>query len=278
MLIDLIGNTPLVEVSSGIWAKLETFNPTGSIKDRVISYIFRNALTTGELKEGMTVVEATSGNTGIALSAICSSSGFSCKIIMPSNMSEERKTMMRFFGSEIIEVEPHDFKGAIALRNKMVTAGAWSPMQFENQMNIECHRKTTAREILDQATNGISAFISGAGTGGTLMGVAKHFKSVGCNAKIVFMRPEEKKHGIQGVGDGADYLLDKDLVDEVIIVKTAVAKEKMVNLSRSLGIPVGISSAANVIAAERYRDAFSPKQDIVTILCDRGERYMGSII
>ncbi len=277
MLQETIGNTPLIEVSSGIYAKLETYNPTGSIKDRVISFIVRRSIQNGALKMGDQVVEATSGNTGIALSAICSHLGFDCKIIMPSNMSEERKSMMRFFGSEIVEVEAHDFKGAINLRNEMVSQGAWSPMQFENSMNILCHFSTTGREIYSQAGDDIEAFISGTGTGGTLMGVSNYFKSVGCEAKIVLMAPFEKYHGIQGVGDGGDYLLDSEVVDYVIKVKTDHARKRMVKLSRQLGIPVGISSAANIIAAEEYKDIHTPSGKIITIICDRGERYMSSI-
>ena len=277
MINSLVGNTPLIKISEGIYAKLETFNPTGSIKDRIISYIFNKSIASGELVKGTQVVEATSGNTGISLSAICSSMGFSCNIIMPRNMSEERKNMMRFFGANVIEVDDYDFKGAINLRNEMVSQGAWSPMQFENNLNILCHYETTGPEILEQTAGDISAFVSGAGTGGTIMGVSKFLKERDSSIKSVFMRPLEKHHGIQGVGDGADYLLDMSSVDVSINVGTETAKSKMLDLSRQLGIPVGISAAANIVAAERYREEFNPTRKIVTILCDRGERYMSNL-
>ena len=133
---ELIGNTPMIELRSGILAKLETYNPTGSIKDRIISYIVNKAIQSGDIQADTVLVEATSGNTGIALSAMGAYTGNKVKIIMPSNMSEERRQMMRFFGAEIVEVDPHDFKGAIALRNEMVKQGCWSPNQFENEQNM----------------------------------------------------------------------------------------------------------------------------------------------
>ena len=202
MLRNLVGNTPLIELSSGILVKLETYNPTGSIKDRIISYIVRKAVESRDIKPGMTLVEATSGNTGIALSAMGSHIGHKVKIVMPSNMSEERKQMMRLFGAEIIEVEPHNFKGAIALRDQMVKEGCWSPNQFANELNIECHFKTTAKEIYNQLrTRGETwgAFISGAGTGGTMMGIQKYVKWRGLDTQLVFMKPAEKEHGIQDI-------------------------------------------------------------------------------
>ena len=280
MLRNLVGNTPLIELSSGILVKLETYNPTGSIKDRIISYIVRKAVESRDIKPGMTLVEATSGNTGIALSAMGSHIGHKVKIVMPSNMSEERKQMMRLFGAEIIEVEPHNFKGAIALRDQMVKEGCWSPNQFANELNIECHFKTTAKEIYNQLrTRGETwgAFISGAGTGGTMMGIQKYVKWRGLDTQLVFMKPAEKEHGIQGVGDGADYLLDKSLVTHTTEIKTQDAVEKSKFLSRELGIPVGISGAANVLAAEWYEKNHLTHGKTVTILCDRGERYMSNI-
>ena len=279
MLRELIGNTPIIELNSGILAKLETYNPTGSIKDRVISYIVRKAIDSGDIKPNSILVEATSGNTGIALSAIGSHLGYQVKIIMPSNMSEERKQMMRFFGAEIVEVAPHDFKGAISLRNEMVSQGCWSPNQFENQLNVECHFETTALEIHKQVTEigeEWGAFVSGAGTGGTMMGVQKYVEKNNLNTQLVFMKPDEKEHGIQGVGDGADYLLEQQLVSHTISIKTENAIDKSIRLSRELGIPVGISAAANVLAAERYEQNHSTQGKTVTILCDRGERYMSN--
>lgn len=270
----------MVELRSGILAKLETYNPTGSIKDRIISYIVNKAIDSREILPSTVLVEATSGNTGIALSAMGAYIGNKVKIIMPSNMSEERKQMMRFFGAEIIEVEAHDFKGAISLRNEMVKQGCWSPNQFENYQNIECHFKTTAKEIYNQLrerNDTWGAFVSGAGTGGTLMGVQKYLNWRGIKAQLVFMKPAEKKHGIQGVGDGADYLLDQSLVTHTVEIKTQEAVKRSKTLSMELGIPIGISGAANVLAAEWYEKNHLTHGKTVTILCDRGERYMSNI-
>lgn len=277
MLKELVGNTPMVELRSGILAKLETYNPTGSIKDRVISYIVRKGISAGNIKSDTVLVEATSGNTGIALSAMGSHIGNHVKIIMPCNMSEERKQMMRLFGAEIIEVDPHDFKGAIELRNQMVGEGCWSPNQFENPLNIDCHFETTASEIYNDVKGRgevWGAFVSGAGTGGTMMGVQKYVRQKKLNTQLVFMKPAEKKHGIQGVGDGADYLLDQSLVTHSVEIKTQDAIDKSRSLSCELGIPIGVSAAANVLAAEWYEKNHLTHGKTVTILCDRGERYL----
>ena len=276
---ELIGKTPIIELRSGILAKLETYNPTGSIKDRIISYIVNKAIQSGEIKPSTVFVEATSGNTGIALSAMGAYTGNKVKIVMPSNMSEERRQMMRFFGAEIVDVDPHDFKGAIALRNEMVKQGCWSPNQFENEQNIQCHFETTAKEIHEQVEGRgeiWGAFVSGAGTGGTLMGVQKYLQSKSLKTQMIFMKPAEKNHGIQGVGDGADYLLNQDLMTHTVEIKTSDAIKKSKSLSIELGIPVGISAAANVLAAEWYEKHHLTHGKTVTILCDRGERYMSN--
>ncbi len=276
---ELIGKTPMIELRSGILAKLETYNPTGSIKDRIISYIVNKAIQSGEINSSTVLVEATSGNTGIALSAMGAHIGNKVKIIMPANMSEERRQMMRFFGAEIIEVPPHDFKGAISLRNEMVKQGCWSPNQFENKQNINCHFETTAKEIYNQlAERGEEwgAFVSGAGTGGTLMGVQKYFQWRGLKSQLVFMKPAEKDHGIQGVGDGADYLLDQTLMTHTVEIKTEEAIKKSKSLSKELGIPIGISAAANVLASEWYEKNHLTHGKTVTVLCDRGERYLSN--
>ena len=277
---ELIGNTPMIELRSGILAKLETYNPTGSIKDRIISYIVNKAIQSGDIQADTVLVEATSGNTGIALAAMGAYIGNKVKIIMPSNMSEERKQMMRLFGAEIVEVAPHDFKGAIALRNQMVKEGCWSPNQFENKLNIECHFITTADEIyrqLQDMEEVWGAFVSGAGTGGTMMGIQKYVECEGLGTQLVFMKPAEKKHGIQGVGDGADYLLNQDLMTHAVEIKTEDAIKKSKTLSVELGIPIGISAAANVLAAEWYEKNHLTHGKTVTILCDRGERYLSTI-
>src|ERR1035437_4466605 len=173
---DTIGNTPLLKINDKLYAKFEVFNPTGSIKDRIATYIINNAEKNNLIKKGDTIIEATSGNTGIAFACIGAERGYKVKIVMPKNMSEERKQMMRLFGAEIIDVDDGDFDRAIALRDELAAKHGWfNPDQFLNPLNIECHAKKTGAEILKQTENigKISALILGTGTGGTMMGIRK---------------------------------------------------------------------------------------------------------
>ncbi len=272
----LIGNTPLVKISDKIYAKLETYNPSGSIKDRMAHYIITQAIKRGELKKGDTIVEATSGNTGIAMSMLGASLGYPVIIIMPRNMSEERKCMMRVYGAEIIEVGDNAFKDAIALRDEMCANNAtyFNPRQFSNPDNIGCHFKTTGVEIIKEMPD-LSAFIAGSGTGGTIMGVNKVLKLMKSKAKVIQVQPEESNatHGIQGINDGEDFLLDKSILDETIYIKTKDAIARAKRLAKENGLLVGISAGANVLAAERWVAENNPEHPVVTILCDRGERY-----
>ena len=275
---NLIGNTPLVQISDKIYAKLETYNPSGSIKDRMAYFILTEAIKRGQLKKGDTIVEATSGNTGIAMSMLGASLGFPVIIIMPRNMSEERKCQMRIYGAKIIEVGDNAFKDAIALRDEMCANNHtyFNPRQFSNKDNIYCHYYTTGQEIIRQAKN-ISAFIAGSGTGGTLMGVNAAFKKTmnHYHTKIIQVQPEESNatHGIQGINDGEDFLLDKSIVSETIFVKTKDAIARAKRLAKENGLLVGISAGANVLAAEQWVAENNPEHPVVTILCDRGERY-----
>jgi cysteine synthase A len=272
----LIGNTPLVKISDKIYAKLETYNPSGSIKDRMAHYIITQAIKRGELKKGDTIVEATSGNTGIAMSMLGASLGYPVIIIMPRNMSEERKCMMRVYGAKIIEVGDNAFKDAIALRDEMCASNEhyFNPRQFSNPDNIECHYKTTGIEIIKEMLE-LSAFIAGSGTGGTIMGVNKVLKLMKSKAKVIQVQPEESNatHGIQGINDGEDFLLDKSILDETIYIKTKDAIARAKRLAKENGLLVGISAGANVLAAERWVAENNPEHPVVTILCDRGERY-----
>ena len=272
----LIGNTPLVKISDKIYAKLETYNPSGSIKDRMAHYIITQAIKRGELKKGDTIVEATSGNTGIAMSMIGAAMDFPVIIIMPRNMSEERKCQMRTYGAKIIEVGDNAFKDAIALRDEMCASNEhyFNPRQFSNPDNIECHYKTTGIEIIKEMLE-LSAFIAGSGTGGTIMGVNKVLKLMKSKAKVIQVQPEESNatHGIQGINDGEDFLLDKSILDETIYIKTKDAIARAKRLAKENGLLVGISAGANVLAAERWVAENNPEHPVVTILCDRGERY-----
>lgn len=275
-----IGNTQLIKITDKLYAKLETANPTGSIKDRPIQYIVEKALLCNEIDDKTTLVEASSGNTGISLSAIGASMGLPVKIIMPSNMSVERRQMMEAFGAVIIDAPPSDFKEAIRMRNRLVEGSKsyWSPMQFENDLNIHCHYKTTAKEILDQTSQigKISAFFGGAGTGGTIMGVKKAFLEKSKNSKCILVVPAEDsdKHGIQGIGDGGDYLVDREVLDGAVKIQTSDALNRARLFAKQRGILIGISSGANILAAENFIKDSSPDGIVVTLICDRGERYL----
>ena len=178
-LSSIIGNTPLIKITDKIYGKLETYNPTGSVKDRMVHYVVSKALQNGDISKSAVFCEATSGNTGIALSSIAASMNIPCVIFMPSDMSVERRQMMTVYGATIIDAPPSDFEGAIAMRDDFISKNrdAWSPMQFSNPDNIECHRAITAREIscgVEKLGKNWSAFIHGSGTGGTIEGVRQY--------------------------------------------------------------------------------------------------------
>ena len=290
-LSNYVGNTPLIPITIGdftVWGKAEFMNPSGSVKDRMATYIINNAEKKGLIKKGGTLCEATSGNSGIALAMIASERGYKMVIIMPSNMSDERKKMFKYYGATLIEVGEGDFDGAIALRDEMCLENKWfNCNQFHNPLNTKAHYTTTGPEIYNQYkdANGEKepdVLILGTGTGGTIMGTGKFLKEMWSNLKIVAIEPEESPvmsggkpglHGIQGIGDGSKFLVDLDFVDEVVTIKTECAKSYARNLSKTEGLFVGISAGANVMAAFRWmRD--NNKTNAVTILCDRGDRYL----
>jgi cysteine synthase A len=280
--VQLTGDTPLIPISGGlIWGKIETHNRTGSVKDRMIDYICNNAYQYKHIVPGKTkLVEATSGNTGISLASYAASVGCKCTIIMPCNMSEQRKEMMRAYGANIIETGPNAFHDAIELRNNLIKEGGYfSPMQFSNPLNIDCHYNITAPEIYEQCVDMMldwRTFVHGAGTGGTMMGMKKYIDDRGLAIKCVLTQPAEANanHGIQGINDGADFLLDRSLMDATISIKTEDAIKRMKQFWKETGILVGISSGANILAAENYMKTFKPPGIIITVLCDRGERYL----
>ena len=282
-----VGNTPLVKLSDKLYAKLESVNPGGSIKDRPVKYILDAYEDEGLLKKGDTIIEATSGNTGISLAMMCAERGYKCIIVMPSDMSEERKKMLNFFGAKLIEVDAGDFDGAIETKEMIAEEHGYVTLnQFSNELNIECHTETTFGEIIQDFDylfhQEISAFVLGTGTGGTLMGLQKGVKDTDMNTKMVAVEPAESPvmsggekglHGIQGIGDGSKFLVDMDVVDEVITISTEEAKERSRRLARENGLFVGVSAGANVLAAEQWIEKNNPDGFVVTILCDRGERY-----
>jgi cysteine synthase len=275
----LIGNTPLIKISPHIYAKLETYSPAGSVKDRMVQYVVERSRIFGKIDEDSILCEATSGNTGIALSMMAASLGIQCVIFMPSNMSEERRQMMKIYGAKIIDAPPSDFQGAIAMRDQYLLANknAWSPKQFSNNYNTLYHQTTTAPEIHKQVidtNHGWSAFVHGAGTGGTIEGLRKYIVNNNLKTKICLTRPKEEKHGIQGIGDGNDFLFNPENADRIIEIKTKEAIARAKRFARETGILVGISSGANILASEKYFETMRPSGIIVTMLCDRGERYM----
>ena len=279
-----VGNTPLIKLSDKLYGKYEALNPGGSIKDRPVKYILDAYEEEGLLKKGDTIIEATSGNTGISLAMMCAERGYKCVIVMPSDMSEERKKMMKFFGTDLEEVDAGDFDEAIRYKEELAQWYGYVELnQFNNPLNIECHLNTTFMEIINNDYfQDISAFVAGTGTGGTLMGVQQGFEKLGTDTKIVAVEPSESPvmsggekglHGIQGIGDGSKFLVDLLKVDNIITISTEDAKERSRRLAKENGLFVGISSGANVLAAERWIEKNNPYGIVVTILCDRGERY-----
>jgi cysteine synthase A len=280
-----VGQTPLLQISERIFAKFEGQNPSGSIKDRMATYIINHAEENGLIKKGDTIIEATSGNSGIAFAFLASERGYKCIIVMPKNMSDERKKMLRFYGAELIEVEDGKFDEAIALRDRLAEEnGYFNPNQFHNPLNIEAHLKGTAVEILYQHSNKIAAFVDGTGTGGTLMGTTRLLKMYHPYMKVVAVEPAESPvmsggepglHGIQGIGDGSKFLVNLEEVDEIIVISTEDATKRAKRLAKEQGLFVGISSGANILASEILLEKYPEIEgNIITILCDRGERYL----
>ena len=288
----IVGQTPLLPLNIDgvrIWGKAEFMNPSGSIKDRPMSNILKRAMENNLLKRGDTLVEATSGNAGISFAMFCAMYGIKCVIVMPSNMSDERKQMLRLYGAELIEVGAGDFDGAIRLRNELAEDNGWfNGNQFASGWNIEAHREGTGVELLYQCDMNCfipTAFVAGTGTGGTLMGAGETLKNYYPDMDIVAVEPSESPvmsggepglHGIQGIGDGSKFLVDLNMVNKIITIKTNDAKEMSKRLTKEYGLFVGISAAANVLGSLRYSQD-KGKEDILTILCDRGERYLSNL-
>lgn len=293
ILSDNVGNTPLIPIRFAgytVWGKAEFMNPSGSVKDRMATYIINNAEENGLIQKGDTLIEATSGNTGISFAMLAAERGYKMKIIMPSNMSEERKQMMRLYGAELIQVDEGDFDGAIQMRDDLAKSKGWfNCNQFHNPLNIEAHYKNTGPEIKKQYNDLLQqnpdVFISGTGTGGTIMGAGKFLKNTWKDMKVVAVEPAESPvmsggepglHGIQGIGDGSKFLVDLDFIDEIRTVGTPCAKVIAKHLASKYGLFVGISAGSNVFASFQWlRD--NNKKNAITILCDRGSRYFSCL-
>jgi cysteine synthase A len=289
----LIGHTPLVRLrrvspSGGgvVFGKLEAHNPGGSVKDRAALSMVEVAEREGKLRQGSMIIEATSGNTGISLAMIAAVRGYKCVLVMPEDMSVERRYILRAYGAEIV-LTPADegMAGAVAHAKELLkkTPTAWMSRQFENPANPEAHACATGREILEQTGGEMTAFVAGVGTGGTLTGCGRVLRAaLGKAVRIVAVEPsasavlsgrEPGAHGIQGIGAGfVPPILDRSLVDEVLTVTDTAAERMVRRLAREEGLLVGPSSGANVHAALEV--AKKLEGTIVTVLPDSGERYL----
>lgn len=292
----LIGRTPLVrlgrmnDTKATILLKMESLNPFSSVKDRIGLAMIEDAERRGLLKPGATIVEPTSGNTGIALAAVAAARGYKVILTMPETMSVERRKLLAAYGAELRLTEgAKGMKGAIAAAQELVAAtpGAFMPMQFSNPANPEVHRRTTAQEIWDDTDGKVDALVAGVGTGGTLSGVGGFFKEKKPEFKVVAVEPADSPvisggqpgpHKIQGIGAGfIPQNLDAGLVDEVIRAKHEDAGATARRLASEEAVLAGISAGANVWAAlELARRPEWAGKTIVTIICDTGERYLST--
>lgn len=270
-----------------IYAKAEYMNPGGSIKDRIAKQIVLEAERRGDLKPGATILEVTSGNTGIALAMVGAIRGYHVVIVMPQTVSEERRNMIKSLGAELhLLKEINDIQAAVRRTVELATdkPDIFLPSQFSNSDNPACHEQTTGPEIIRQTNGNIAAFVMGVGTGGTLMGVGRALRSADLPARIVAVEPDESAvmsgdmpgcHGIQGLADGfIPDLVRLDEIDQIVRVRTVDAVAAAERLAREEGLLVGISSGANALAATQVARELGPGKTIVTVLPDRGERYL----
>jgi len=295
--LDLIGNTPLLELgrivppgSARIIAKLESMNPGGSVKDRICLAMIEAAEAEGRLKPGSTIIEPTSGNTGIGLAMVAAARGYRCILTMPDTMSEERRTMLRAYGAELI-LTP-DSKGmhaAIRKAQEIVDEHPdyFMPQQFSNPANPAMHERTTVREILAECPE-LDAFVAGVGTGGTITGVGTVLKRERPGVLIVAVEPAGSPvlsggdpgfHAIQGLGPGfVPEILDRGVIDRIVPVTDGAAAECTRELALNEGILVGISSGANCVAALQLARELGQGRTVVVVFCDTGQRYLSTTL
>jgi cysteine synthase A len=290
---DLVGETPLVRLArvsppggAELLAKLEAKNPSGSVKDRPARAMIAAAEQSGALHPGATLVEATSGNTGISLAMLSAARGYRCVLVMPEDMSSARQMLLRGYGAEL-KLTPAlaGMRGAVDEAERILASleGAWMPRQFDNPANPAAHEQTTAVEIWEATGGALDAFVTGVGTGGTLTGVACGLRARGAKLQVVAVEPKTSAvlsggcaglHGIQGLGAGfVPNVLQTAQIDEVLTVSDVEAERMVARLFREEGLCVGPSSGANVCAAVRIAKRMRRGQRVVTILCDTGDRY-----
>ena len=292
---EVIGNTPLIKINkfgveANILAKCEFLNPSHSVKDRIALNMIESAIATNKIDKSTTIIEPTSGNTGVGLAMIAAERGLKIILTMPSSMSIERQKLLKAFGAELVLTDPkYGMQGAVdeALRLSKEIPNSFIPSQFDNSANPEIHKKTTALEIWNDTDGKVDILVAGFGTGGTVSGVGEILKSKNPNIKIIGVEPakspllskgEAGPHMIQGIG--ANFIpknLNRDVVDEFLTVSNEDAIATAKALAQKEGLLVGISSGANIYAASQVAKA-NPGKTIVTILCDTGERYLSTVL
>ncbi len=292
--LDLVGRTPRVRLprlspkrGAEICAKLERNNPAGSVKDRPALWMINAAEESGQLRPGATLVEATSGNTGISLAAIAAVKGYRCVLVMPEDMSTSRRQILRAYGADVVLTPAQEgMAGAVERAERILeeTDGAFMPSQFENAANPRSHFESTAEEIWRATGGEVDALVLGVGTGGTLTGVGRFLKERRPEVRIVAVEPRASAvlsggrpglHAIQGLGAGfVPNVLDRSLIVEVVTVTDLAADRMVRRLAREEGLLLGPSSGANVHAAVEVAKRMEKGQRVVTVLCDGGERYL----
>jgi cysteine synthase B len=287
-ILDMVGNTPLLELTKAsqsgpaILAKAEFFNPSGSVKDRAAKAMILKGIEDGALAPGKTIIDATSGNTGIAYAMLGAVLGYHVKLYLPSNASAERKGIMSQYGAEIVETSPLESSDGAYLRAKEEAEKHpdkyFYPNQYNNDANWKAHYNGTGREIWEQSEGRVTHFICGMGTSGTFMGSSRRLKDYNPKIQVIAVQPDSPFHGIEGTKHMGSSIkpgfYDESWPDGFIEVNTEEVYVTARNLARENGIYTGVSSAANVLAAKKLAAGLPPEAVIVTVLCDTGSRYV----